>query len=193
MNDDFEKFLDAIKLSAEQREDARKKYDGVCKKLHERYYPDSNYDGSTRFLIGSYGKRTHIQPARDVDVIFVMPPEKFAEYDDNDSNPQSQLLQTTKRILEEKYPKTPIKAWNKVVVLEFADPQHNIEVQPAWERNDGTFTIPNSVNGGSWEVVDPRAEIQRIQDSEKETGKTKGLIRLTKKWSEQSTVCSVAR
>lgn len=85
-------------------------------------------------MIGSYGKHTHIRPARDIDVIFMLPPEKFEKYNDNQSNSQSQLLQDIKNILEEKYPNTPIKAFGKVVVLEFADTKHNVELLPALKK-----------------------------------------------------------
>jgi len=77
MQEQFLKFYENIKLTSAQREDAKTKYTGVCKKLHDHYYSDAEYDGSTKLLIGSYGKQTHIRPARDVDVIFIMPPEKF--------------------------------------------------------------------------------------------------------------------
>ncbi|PIQ91778.1 MAG: hypothetical protein COV70_01995 [Parcubacteria group bacterium CG11_big_fil_rev_8_21_14_0_20_39_22] len=187
IQEQFEKFYENIKLTSFQREDAKRKYDGVCSKLHSHYYPNTTYDGNTRFLIGSYGKKTHIRPARDIDIIFIMPPKKFSQYDDNNSDSQSQLLQNIKRVLEEKYPNTPIKAFGKVVVLEFSDPQHNVELCPAWENENGTFIIPNSENGGSWEVVDHRAEIKRIKDSNEQTGKTRALIRMVKKWAELCT------
>jgi len=58
----FEKFVSNIRLTSAQIEDAKKKYNGVCKKLHNHYYPDSEYNGSTKLLIGSYGKRTNIRP-----------------------------------------------------------------------------------------------------------------------------------
>jgi len=185
IQDQFKKFYENIKLTPAQREDAKKKYDGVCKKLHDYYYPDTEYTGQTKLLIGSYGKHTHIRPARDVDVIFYMPDDKFNQYDDNQSNGQSQLLQDIKKILKEKYPDTPIKAFGKVVVLEFADTKHNIELLPAWENSDKTFTIPNSENGGSWERFDPRNEIEKIKKSDEKTGQTKMLIRMIKKWAEQ--------
>ncbi len=184
----FQKFYANIKLTAAQREDAIDKYTGVCKKLHDHYYPTIEYTGDTKLLIGSYGKRTHIRPARDIDIVLIMPPEKFSQYHDNLSNGPSQLLQRIKTILEEKYPSTPIKAFGKIVVLEFAEAKHNVEVVPAWELDDGTFTIPNSENGGSWETVDYRKEIENIADSDVQTGKTKFLIRITKKWAEN---CSV--
>jgi hypothetical protein len=174
-------------LTSNQLEDAKTKYDGVCSKLHDHYYT-TQYNGSTKLLIGSYGKKTNIRPARDIDVVFMMPPDKYDQYDDNQSNGQSQLLQDIKVILEEKYPDTPIKAFGKVVVIEFADTQHQVELLPAWEHEDGTFTIPNSENGGSWEQWDPRSEIKKIKDSEEKTGRTRSLIRMVKKWTENCTV-----
>jgi len=184
VNDQFLKFYENIKLTPAQRDDAVAKHTGVCKKLHDYYYPDSEYNGSTKLLIGSYAKHTHIRPARDIDVIFIMPPEKFEQYNDNRSNCQSQLLQDIKAILAVKYPNTPIRADEKVVVLEFLDTKHDVELLPAWENDDGTFRIPNSVNGGSWENWNPRSEILKISDSDEATGKTRALIRMVKKWSE---------
>lgn len=187
MDDRFLKFHENIKLTAAQREDAIAKHTGVCKKLHDYYYPTIKYTGNTKLLIGSYGKKTNIRPARDVDVIFIMPPEKFVQYDDNNSNCQSQLLQDVKRILMEKYPNTPIKTFGKVIVLEFADTKHNVELLPAWENADGTFNIPNSENCGSWEHWNPRLEIKKIKDCYLKYDKTKFLIRVIKKWSENCT------
>lgn len=187
MEKEFEKFYENIKLTSAQKEDAKTKYTGVCSKLHDYYYPSTTYSGTTKLLIGSYGKRTMIRPARDIDVIFIMPPEKFAQYDDNTSNKQSQVLQDVKKILEEKYPNTPISAFGKIVKLEFADTKHDVEVVPAWEREDGTFIIPDSENGGRWHYQDYRAEIEEIEESESNTGVTRFLIRSLKKWSDNNT------
>jgi len=187
MEKEFEKFYENIKLTSAQKEDAKTKYTGVCSKLHDYYYPSTTYSGSTKLLIGSYGKRTMIRPARDIDVIFIMPPEKFAQYDDNTSNKQSQVLQDVKKILEERYPNTPISAFGKIVKLEFADTKHDVEVVPAWEREDGSFVIPDSENGGRWHYQDYRAEIEEIEESETNTGTTRFLIRSLKKWSDNNT------
>mgnify|MGYP001580339203 CR=1 FL=1 len=185
IDDLFLKFCKKIKLTSTQRQDAITKHSSVCKKLHDRYYPDVAYDGSTKLLIGSYGKKTNIRPPRDVDALFIMPPEKFDQYDDNQSNGQSQLLQDVKGVLSEKFTTTEkIKAWGKVVLVKFSDGTHDVELLPAWELEDGTFTIPSSENGGSWENWNPRAGIKRIKDSDAKTGKTKKLIRMGKKWSE---------
>lgn len=185
----FEKFIDNIKLTSAQRKDAKTKYTGVCKKLHDNYYPDIEYSGSTKLLIGSYGKKTHIRPPRDVDVLFIMPPEKFEQYQDNEGNSQSQLLQDIKKVLSEKYTTADkIKAWGKVVLVKFSEGVHNVELLPAWEKDDGTFIIPNTENGGSWEIWDPKTEIKNIKESDSKTGKTKSLIRMIKRWTDN---CSV--
>src|SRR3990167_10886515 len=103
----FDQFLENIKLTSDQLEDAKTKYDGVCKKLHDHYYTRT-YSGSTKLLIGSYGKRTNIRPARDVDVIFILPSSEYKQ-STSSYNYQSYLLQKIKGILEEKYPDTDIK------------------------------------------------------------------------------------
>lgn len=184
IEEQFAKFYENIRLTPAQKQDAIDKYTGVCKKLHDYYYPNLTYNGSTKLLIGSYGKRTSIRPARDVDVIFIMPPEKFAQYDDNTSNKQSQLLQDIKAILETKYPNTPIKAFGKIVKIEFSETKHDVELVPAWENDDGSFIIPDSENGGSWLNQRYREEIKAINDSDAATGRTRFLIRMMKKWSD---------
>lgn len=183
----FEEFYANIKLTSAQRQDAIDKHTGVCNKLHDNFYPNITYNGSTKLLVGSYGKHTNIRPARDVDVIFIMPSEKFAQYNEGTSNRQSQLLQDIKSILKEKYPNTPISSNEKIVKLEFSETKHDVELIPAWEDENGIFTIPNSTNVGSWETQDYRKEISDILESDNKTGKTKFLIRCIKKWSDNCT------
>lgn len=189
MEEQFNKFYNNIKLTKKQREDAKIKYSGVCKTLHEFYYPDINYNGSTKLLFGSYGKHTNIRPPRDVDVLFIMPPEKFEQYNDNSSNSQSQLLQDVKKILSEKYSTTDkIKGWGKVVLVQFADGCHNVELLPAWQNNN-KFIIPNSEDNGSWEDFDPKNEIEQIKEANNANNKKViPVIRMIKKWAEKCTV-----
>lgn len=180
----FNKFYQKILLTKAQKDDAKKKHTNVCKKLHDYYYSETTYNGATKLLIGSYGKKTHIKPARDIDVIFKMPTEKFTDYDDNQSNCQGQLLQDVRRILKERYPDTTIRTSTMVIVLEFAESNHNVELLPCWENPDGTFKVPDSSNGGRWKTWDPKREIEAIESSQKSSGVTRRLIRMVKKWQE---------
>jgi len=186
VSDRFNTFLSNIKFTSDQISDAQTKYDGVCKKLHDYYY-NTEYTGSTKLLIGSYGKGTNIRPARDVDVIFKLPSSEYKQ-STKDYNYQSYLLQKIKKVLLEKYPDTDIKGNGPVVVVNFSN-EHLIELVPAIELNTNRFYIPITKDGGYWKLDDPRALHKFIDDSDKKTnGNTRNLIRMIKKWQDN---CSV--
>lgn len=158
------------------------KYDGVCSKLHEYYY-STNYSGSTKLLIGSYGKRTNIRPARDVDVIFILPASEY-QTSSNGYNYQSYLLQKIKNILLNRYPNTSIKGDGPTVVVNFSN-NHFIEVVPAIELKSGKFYIPFTSSGGYWKLDDPRSLYSFINGSDQApNGNTRNLIRMIKKWQD---------
>lgn len=190
MQKNFEKFYQRIKLTKNQRLDAKTKHKEVCKKLHAHYYPETTYNGKTKLLIGSYGKHTNIRPPQDVDVLFIMPEDQFSRYDAYESNGQSQLLQDIRSILKEKYSTTEeIRGWGKVVLVKFSNGTHDVELLPAWEKKDGSFTIPNAEGGGSWENWDPRLEINSINNSDNKTvGLTRFLIRMIKQWKQSHSI-----
>ena len=185
----FKTLIKNIALTERQEEDARTKYNGICKTLHNNYYTETEYDGSTKLLIGSYAKCTNIRPPRDVDVIFKMPDSEFERFDNLSGNKQSQLLQEVRSVLKDMYATTEeISAFGKVVVIPFADGTHNVELLPAWQLGDGRFRIPDTENGGVWKIYDPIAEIKYISASNKKTGKTLDIIRICKKWTEYCNV-----
>ena len=186
MKEQFIKFSENIRLTANQETDAQTKYLGVCKALHKSYY-ENNYDGKTKFIFGSYKTNTNTRPLsdnQDVDVIFKIPEETYKRFKDYEGNGPSVLLQEIKDILRKAYPKTAeIKAWGKIVFVKFADNTHNIEVMPAFELDDKTFIIPNSEDGGSWDEFDPREEIDTFQSSNGKTNSlTADLTRMMKTW-----------
>jgi hypothetical protein len=194
MQKQFTQFADNIRLTVTQEADAKTKYDGVCTKLHTSYY-DTDYDGSTKLLFGSYKTKTNVRPLsenQDVDVLFKIPKETYEKFKAYESNGPSALLQEVKGFLNEKYTTTDeIKAWGKIVHVKFSDNSHNIEVLPAYEEEDGTFTIPNSENGGSWDEFDPREQIISFQASNNTTnGLTAELTRMIKTWVDNTSSCS---
>ena len=190
MKEQFKKFNEDIRLTSNQIEDAKTKYNGVCKTLHNKYY-ESNYDGKTKLLFGSYKTKTNIRPLtemQDVDVLFKIPQETFDKFDEYESNGQSALLQEINDVLKETYSTTDkISAWGKVVLVKMADNTHNVEVLPALENEDGTFTIPNSSNGGSWENSDPRKQVSDFQTANNNSnGLTAELGRMMKAWKKNT-------
>lgn len=194
MQKQFTQFADNIRLTANQVADAKTKYDGVCTKLHTSYY-DNDYDGKTKLLFGSYKTKTNVRPItenQDVDVLFKIPKATYDKFKAYESNGPSALLQEVKGFLNEKYTTTDeIKAWGKIVKIKFADNAHNVEVLPAYEEEDGTFTIPNSENGGSWDKFDPREQIILFQNSNGKTnGLTAELTRMIKTWVDNTSTCN---
>lgn len=192
MKKEFKQFCEDIRLTPNQNDDAKTKYTNVCKTLHKEYY-ELEYDGKTKLLFGSYKTKTNIRPLtemQDVDVIFKIPQETFDKFDDYESNGQAALLQEIKNILKDTYSTTDkIRAWAKVVLVKMAGGTHNVEVLPALEKEDGTFTIPNSENDGSWENLDPRKQIDEFQTLNDNTnGLTAELGRMMKSWKNTSSM-----
>lgn len=186
MDVQFSDFCKNIRLTTDQRKDAKKKYRGVIKKLHDSYYT-CEYDGKTKYLFGSNKTESDIRPIRDgqdVDVLFKIPQETFDKFDKYESNGQSALLQEIKTLLNEKYTSTDaIKGWGKVVLVEFSGNKHNVEVLPALEQDNGTFLIPNTEGNGSWDSFDPRKQIESFRVSnDKTNGLTAELTRMLKTW-----------
>ena len=187
MNEYFSKFLDRIQLTNNQLNDAKRKYNWVCKVLHDYFY-GTNYDWSTKLLFWSYKKKTNIRPIttdQDVDVLFKLPEDIYNQYSNHNWNGQSKLLQKIKDVLSKKYSTTEnIKWWGKVILVEFADNTHNVELLPAFENNDKTFFIPNSSDWWSWEQFNPRKGINNFFESNNNTkGLTRKLSRIIKNWS----------
>lgn len=194
MEREFLDFINEITLTHCQYEDAKTKYTGVCQKLYSHYY-DGEYDDGKKYLFGSYKTKTNVRPLtedQDVDVLFKIPQSTYDKFDKYESNGQAALLQEMRNILKEKYTITDtIKAWGKVVLVQFQENHHNVELLPALEQDDDTFLIPNSENGGSWETFDPRAEVERFQTSNENTsGLTRELAKMLKAWAHNTTSMS---
>ncbi|MBM3209822.1 nucleotidyltransferase [Candidatus Saccharibacteria bacterium] len=179
--------LRRLKLTKRQKDDAKAKYTRVAKTLHAEFY-DNEYDGSTKLLIGSYGKRTNIRPPEDVDLLFKITEEMYLQYE----NSPSALLQRIRKVLGETYTTTEeIRAWGKVVLVKFADGTHNIELLPAFDI-EGVFMIPNTEGDGSWESFDVRTEMKAVKDSNTATdGVTRKLIKILKRWSKYTKTVTI--
>ena len=183
----FDEMLRRLKLTKRQKADAKTKYTNVAKILHAEFY-DNEYDGSTKLLIGSYGKHTNIRPPEDVDLLFKITEEVYVQYE----NSPATLLQRIRKRLGETYTTTEeIHAWGKVVLVKFADGTHNIELLPAFDI-EGVFMIPNTEGEGTWESFDVRTEMKAVKDSNTATGGvTRKLIKIIKRWSKHTTTVTI--
>ncbi len=187
-NSRFTQFIANLSISQSDANDAQTKYDGVARKLHSHYYTTA-FDGSTRRLIGSYGKGTAVRPPRDVDILFMMPYSEYVRYNSYSGNGQSQLLQDIRAILQDRYSTTDgIRGDGQVVVVPFTG-GHSVELLPAWRSTENKFIIPNTHAGGSWRTADHDAEISNVADSDKRSnGDTRRLIKMMKIWQAECNV-----
>lgn len=183
----FHSFLDELQYTHNQREDAKKKYTGVCKSV-AMHFLGEEYNDSMKFLFGSYKTKTHIRPIsemQDVDVLFKIDGDIYNRYEDC----PGQLLQAVRKAIQKTYPTTEkISAWGKVVLVKFADNTHNVEILPGYEQDDGSFLIPNTENGGSWDTFDPRDQIDRFATSnDNSSNLTRDLVQMVKSWVKNHT------
>ena len=179
----YKKFLESISLSATQVEDGRKKYRGVCDCLAHGFY-ERDLKDSDKILFGSFKTKTQVLPMgcnQDVDVVFKISEEIFEKYKTRPGD----MLQKVRSILKGKYTTTDkISAWGKVVLVDFCEGCHDVEVAPCFQQEDGTFLIPdNYENDVDWELFDVRGQISDFETSNNASnGLTRELVKLIKKW-----------
>lgn len=186
MNEYFELFEKGIRLNTAQKDDVAKKFKGVGNSLYREFYGEGE-DKTKRFKIGSHGKKTELRDENgDLDMIFKITQETLERYKAHEYNGPSELLRRAKEGLQKTYSNssTEHKSWGKVVLVKFAG--YDVEVMPCYEEDDGTFTIPNSEDNGSWDLFDPRSEINNVKRSNDETGCTRRFIRMSKHWNNRT-------
>ena len=187
----YKKFLESISLSATQVEDGRKKYRGVCDCLAHGFY-ERDLKDSDKILFGSFKTKTQVLPMgcnQDVDVVFKISEEIFEKYKTRPGD----MLQKVRSILKGKYTTTDkISAWGKVVLVDFCEGCHDVEVAPCFEQEDGTFLIPNNYeNDVDWELFDVRGQISDFETSNNASnGLTRELVKLIKKWARNTSSLS---
>lgn len=114
-------------------------------------------DTANRFYAGSYGRNTALASVSDIDLMFVLPYSVYVQYDAYANNKQSSLLQAVRASLNATYPNSAIVADGQVVQIAFQDT--TFEVVPVFENTDGSYTFPDSNNGGSWRTCKPKHEL----------------------------------
>ncbi|WP_031424108.1 nucleotidyltransferase [Exiguobacterium sp. NG55] len=150
----FEDFAGSIQVN--NIEDINTKFISITKRLNLSYWEtDSKTDHS--YKVGSLGRQTAVKGVSDLDMLFVLPPNLYTKYNNYQGNGQSALLQSVKGEIKRKYPNTIIRGDGQVVVITFS--RYVVEVCPVFERNDGSYTYPDSSNGGKWKRTDPLLEI----------------------------------
>ncbi len=138
------------------------RYRTITRRLNTDFW-GSTSDTSHSLYVGSYGRNTAIEGFSDLDMIFELPSALYFQYDSYSVNGQSALLQAVRTSMQKTYSSSSIGADGQVVVVSFQD-GITFEVVPVFVNKAGSYTYPNSNNGGSWSTTNPRPEIQAIRD-----------------------------
>lgn len=150
----FEDFINSLQLN--NTSDIETKFKSITKRLNRSYYGNSSEE-EHGYMVGSVGRHTAIKGVSDLDMLFVLPDKLFSQYNGDSWNGQKELLIAVKKELQKRYPGSKLRGDGQVVVITFSN--YVVEICPAFEESDGSFTYPDSNSGGKWKRTDPLVEI----------------------------------
>jgi hypothetical protein len=108
----------------------------------------------------------------------------YLQYFNYAGNGPSALLQAVKSSMEKTYKPTYMRADGQVIKLDFTD-GINFEIVPAFINKDGSFTYPDTNNGGSWKITDPKSEMTEMTRANHNWNKNlKKLCRMARAWKD---------
>lgn len=141
-----------------------------------------------RFYVGSYGRGTAIRSVSDVDLLYSLPTELFAQYNAHLGNGQSALLAKVRSSIQKTYSATSIAGDGQVVVIAFNDGTV-FELLPAFPNTDGGYTFADSNGGGSWRACKPRQEMDAFAARNSDcNGNLVELARMARAWRDYNNV-----
>ena len=159
------------------------RYHRITQQLNESFRGYSNENANSLY-VGSYGRDTAIHVS-DIDMLYVLPYADYLRFNAYAWNGQSAMLQEVRAAIAQTYPQTFLKGDGQVVVVEFSD-GIRFEVVPCFENCDGSFTYPDSNDGGHWKTTNPRPEIETIRVIDiNANNNLRRLCRMVRAWKEQ--------
>jgi hypothetical protein len=155
----FSSFCSNIQISDGGTISAR--YKALTQRLNTDFWTTTS-DAAHSLYVGSYGRNTAIEGLSDLDMVFQLPYSLYQQYSGHVGNGQSALLQVVKRSIEKTYATTSIRADGQVILVPFSD-GITFEVVPGFTNKDESYTYPDANAGGSWQVTNPKPEIEAVR------------------------------
>jgi hypothetical protein len=182
----FQGLMNNLAPTPAQIEDGATKQAGVRACLNRHYWGTAS-ETANSMLIGSWGKQTRVRPSRDVDILFLLPPGIYHQYQTRTGNRQSQLLQEVKSVLSATYPQTAMRGDGQVVVIPFNTTP--VEVAPGFRCTDGSIIVCDTNNGGRYITSTAEAEARDLQAADIAfNGNARALARIMKRWQREKNV-----
>lgn len=169
-------------LAISNRSTISSRYGSITKRLNTDFW-SSTSESAHSLQVGSYGRGTAIDGISDLDMVFELPNSEYHKYNAYSGNGQSALLQAVRNSIRTTYPTTECGADGQVVVVTFADGTR-FEVLPSFLNKDNqSYTFPDSNNGGTWKTCDPRAEMNAVNARDSACNSNlKPLCRMMRAW-----------
>ncbi len=183
----FQVFCDNLRIPTDNVERIRKRCRVITRRINLDYWGCES-DTAHSLYVGSYGRGTDIHVS-DIDLHVILPIEVYNKFDNYICNRQSALLQDLRRSLRQTYPLSCISADRQVVVIPFYD-GIKFEVVPVFNHPDRyRFIYADAKNGGAWKIVNPRAEIEAIDDMNLNCNyNLKRLCKMLRAWRDKNEV-----
>jgi len=187
ISDKFTTFNKNIRISNTNINNISYRFRQITKRLNSDFWTTAS-DISHSFYVGSYGRDTDIHIS-DVDVIFELPVDLYHQYNDYKGNGQSALLQAVKKSIQKTYKTTDSHGDGQVVAVDFTD-GIKYEIVPVFLLKDKMgYYYPDTNNGGSWKITNPKPEIKEIKDKNLIWNKNlKRLCRMARAWKDEWSV-----
>lgn len=182
----FSMFCTNLRMSTDTVSRIQTRYHQITKRINLDYW-NSSSETAHSLYVGSYGRGTEIWTS-DIDITVQLPYETYVKFNNYSQNGQSALLQEVKGVLQKTYSTSHIKGDGQVIGINFSD-GINFEIVPAFLNKDGSYTYPDTNNGGSWKTTDPKKEIDAMNTRNNNTNKNlKRLCRMARAWKEKCNV-----
>lgn len=186
ISEKFQTFCENLRMSKIVVNDVSSRYKRITKQLNYDYY-GSNSETLNSLYVGSYGRGTAIHVS-DIDILFILPYHVYNQYNSYAINGQSALLQAVKKSINKTYSASYLGADGQVIKLDFSD-RICFEIVPCFTNTDGSFTFPDSNNGGSWKTTNPKLEIAELTTANNNWNKNlKRLCRMARAWKDKKNV-----
>jgi Second Messenger Oligonucleotide or Dinucleotide Synthetase domain/Adenylyl/Guanylyl and SMODS C-terminal sensor domain len=171
----FREFL--TNLAVDNAAQISLRYGEVTAALNKKFR-DTESKIANSLQVGSYGRWTAIKGISDLDMLYIVPKGKW---DDYKNGKQLQLLTDTKDAIKVRYPNTIVRVDRLVVQVLYTSFQ--IEVQPVFEQEDGSFKYPDTYGGGNWKITKPREEIKAMSDfNSQKNDNLRRLCKMARAW-----------
>ena len=176
----FQTFCNDLRMSSTIVSNIQSRYKAITKRINIDYYGTTSETANSLY-VGSYGRGTDIVFS-DIDILSILPYKTYKKFDNYIGNGQSALLQEVKTVIQKTYSTTHLRGDGQVIVISFSD-GIIFEIVPAFVNKDKSFTYPDTNNGGSWKITNPKPEIDEINRANKEwNNNLKRLCRMARAW-----------